>query len=179
VLKLIPGVEVIGFVDEEIARVVGHGNAETIVNQAPLTREDVERRRTVLAELFAARGADTMSAAHHTGQQWWSRFSSDRLRARHPISLLADALGVANPDRYQAACRLGDPEAILEQTRPMWTSWSLSEERARTLSRAIFDPAYAAGPSRCACGGQGGCQEQLISVDVLAGAVRSQISQSE
>jgi transcriptional regulator with XRE-family HTH domain len=173
VLEMIPGVEVVGFVDKEVAQVAGHGNAETIVNDAPLTRDEVERRRTVLAQLFAARGADTMSATHHTGQQWWSRFSSERLTVRHPISILADALGVASPDRYQAACKLGDPEEILEQTRPMWASWGVSEERARTLSRAIFDPAYAAGPSRCACGGQGGCQERLITVDVPAGTVRS------
>jgi transcriptional regulator with XRE-family HTH domain len=172
VLEMIPGVDVVGFVDDEIAKVAGHGNAETIVNNTPLARDEVERRRMVLAELFAARGADTMSATHHTGQQWWSRFSSERLTVRHPISLLADALSVASPDRYQAACRLGDPEAILEQTRPMWTSWGMSEERARTLSRAIFDPAYAAGPAPCACGGQGRCQEQLITVDVLSGMVR-------
>jgi hypothetical protein len=162
----------VGFVDEDVERVVGHGNAETILNSPPLARDDVKRRRVLLAELFAARGADTMSAAHHTGQQWWLRFSSDRLTVRHPISLLADALGVASPDRYQAACKLGDPEAIVEQTRPMWTSWGLSEERARTLSQAIFDPAYAAGPSRCACGGQGSCQEQLMMVDVLTATVQ-------
>jgi transcriptional regulator with XRE-family HTH domain len=171
VLQLIPGIEVVGFADREILQVAGHGNAETIVNDAPLGRDEVERRRTLLAELFAARGADTMSAAHHTGQQWWSRFSSDRLTVRHPISLLADALVVASPDRYQAACKLGDPDAIVEQTRPMWTSWGVPEERARALSRAIFNPTYAAGPSRCACGGRGGCQEQLISVDVLTGTL--------
>jgi len=172
VLAMIPGVEVVGFVDPEIDRIAGHGNAETIVNDPALSRDEVERRRERLADLFAARGADTMSATHHTGQQWWSRFSSDRLAVRHPISLLADALGCASPDRYQAACKLGDPEAILEQTRPMWSSWGMREERARTLAQAIFDPAYADGPSRCACGGEGGCQEQLISVDVLSGAVR-------
>jgi hypothetical protein len=110
-----------------------------------------------------------MAAMHHTGQQWWSRFASERLTVRHPISILADALGVAHPDRYQAACRIGDPEAVLEQTRPMWTSWHMPEARARELVAKIFAPALADG-LHCGCGGTGGCRgEELIDIDVLTG----------
>jgi len=86
--------------------------------------------------------------------------------------LVPAAAGLAATIAAETHGEVGDPEAILEQTRPMWSSWGMREERARTLAQAIFDPAYADGPSRCACGGEGGCQEQLISVDVLSGAVR-------
>ncbi len=173
VLALVPGVQVVGLVDEEISNVAGMRNGVQILETAPLAPEEVERRRTRLAELFAERGADTMAAMHHTGQQWWSRFSSDRLAVRHPISILADALGCAHPDRYQAACRLGDPEAVLEQTRPNWRSWGLEEERARRLAQGLFAPSYASGPSHCTCGGQGRCAADLISLDALAGPARA------
>jgi hypothetical protein len=169
VLAMVPGVEVLGCVDEEMERVAGLRGPDEIVDQPPLSREDVERRRTRLTELFAARGADTMAPMHHTGYQWWARFSGEGLAVRHPFSILADALGCAHPDRYQAALRLGDPEAVLEQTRPFWTSWGMREERARELARVIFDPAYGSAATRCACGGEGACREGLIDVDALTG----------
>jgi hypothetical protein len=168
-LALVPGVEVVSFVDQEIVRVSGSGNAHVIMSGPAPARDDILRKREQLADLFAARGADTMAAMHHTGQQWWSRFASDRLAVRHPISILADALGVAHPDRYQAAACIGDPEAVLEQTRPIWSSWGMREERARSLVATIFTPALADGV-HCRCGGSGGCRgEELIDIDVLSG----------
>ena len=166
-LRLVPGVTVVGFVDDEIAKVVGHRNALSIMSGPRPSREEMARLRAKVADLFAARGADTMAAMHHTGQQWWSRVSSDRLAVHHPMSILADALGVVTPDRYQAACRLGDPEAVLEQFRPIWSSWNMPESRARQLVAAIFDPAYSDGV-HCGCGGKGGCRgEELIDIDLL------------
>jgi hypothetical protein len=168
-LALVPGVEVVGFVDQELQAVSGAGNAFVIMQGPTPSRDEILGKRVQLADLFAARGADTMAAMHHTGQQWWSRFASDRLAVRHPISILADALGVANPDRYQAAARLGDPEAVLEQTRPIWRSWGMREDRARSLVAKIFAPALADG-LHCACGGTGGCRgEELIDIDVISG----------
>lgn len=168
-LALVPGVEVVGFIDQELQAVAGHGNAHVIMQNAAPSRDEILRKREQIADLFAARGADTMAAMHHTGQQWWSRFASDRLSVRHPFSILADALGVAHPDRYQAATRVGDPAAVLEQTRPIWSTWGMREERARALVAQIFAPALADGV-HCACGGTGGCRgEELIDIDVLTG----------
>ena len=166
-LSLVPGVTVVGPVDAEIQKVVGHGNAHSIMEATTFDRDEIARKRQLLGELFAARGADTMAAMHHTGQQWWSRFTSDRLTVRHPISILADALGVAHPDRYQAALRIGDPAAVLEQTRPIWQSWNLREERARELVSRIFAPEFSDG-SACGCGGTGACGgRDVIDLDVL------------
>src|SRR5205085_681326 len=96
--------------------------------------------------------------------------ASDRLSVRHAVSIVAEALGVEHPDRYQAASRLGDPRAIVEQTRPIWTTWGLTEDRARELATLVADPRYAAGVTECGCGkGGDGCRENLISVDVLTG----------
>jgi hypothetical protein len=171
-LRLVPGVTVVGFIDAEIQKLVGHKNAFQIMEDARPSREEMARLREGVADLFAARGADTMAAMHHTGQQWWSRLSSDRLTVKHPFSILAEALGVASPDRYQTACKLGDPEAVLEQLRPIWTSWGMREVRARELAAAIFDPAYSDGV-HCGCGGKGGCRgEELIDIDLLTAKPR-------
>ena len=168
-LALVPGVVVVGAVDQEIMKVSGGGNAHSIISGARPEREDIVRKREQLADLFAARGADTMAAMHHTGYQWWSRFASDRLAVRHPISILAAALGVEHADRYQAALQVGDPDRVLEQTRPIWSSWNMREDRARYLVGQIFAPALADGV-HCACGGTGGCRgEELIDIDVLTG----------
>jgi hypothetical protein len=103
----------------------------------------------------------------------WQPFASDAVRVRHVISLLAEALDVAHPDRYQAASRLGDTDAIVEQTRPIWSQWGMTREKAFETARGMFDPAYQTVDSQCACGkgadercGNGGGQH-LISVDVL------------
>src|SRR5439155_19092219 len=72
-LRLVPGVTVAGFVDAEIFALVGHKNAIDIMSGSRPSREQVARLREGVADLFAARGADTMAAMHHTGQQWWSR----------------------------------------------------------------------------------------------------------
>jgi glycosyltransferase involved in cell wall biosynthesis len=87
---------VVGFVDAEIQKLAGHKNADTIRTDKRPSREEIARLREAVADMFAARGADTMSAMHHTGQQWWSRLSSDRLTVKHPFSILAEALGVAS-----------------------------------------------------------------------------------
>jgi len=172
-LGLVPGVTVVGAVDAEIFKLVGHKNSIDIMSGPRPSREHMARLREGVADLFAARGADTMAPMHHTGQQWWSRLSSDRLAVRHPFSILAEALGVVSPDRYQVACKLGDPEAVFEQLRPVWSSWGMSEARARELATSIFDPAYADG-THCGCGGKGGCRgEELIDIDVLTAKPRA------
>jgi len=168
-LALVPGVEVVGAVDQDILNVSGGGNAHVIMSGPRPERDAIVQKREQLADLFAARGADTMAAMHHTGYQWCARYASDRLRVWHPFSILAAALGVEHPDRYQAALRTGDPAAVLEQTRRIWSSWNMKEERARYLVGQIFAPALADGV-HCACGGTGGCRgEELIDIDVLTG----------
>jgi transcriptional regulator with XRE-family HTH domain len=130
------------------------------------TTADVRERRRQLEEMIASLGADTVSCQHQACHQFWSRYATDRLHVVHPVSILAEALGCAHPDRYQAATRLGDPAAIVEQTRPIWSAWHLSEAKALRLAEELADPRFAEGVTSCGCGRER-CDEQLISVDVL------------
>jgi hypothetical protein len=190
VARHIPGVEFIGDLDQifldyicnSSLRTVGfsgerrRGAAEVAPELAPpKTREDVAARRIKLAEIVASHGADTVSPQHQTCLQMWEPFASPTVRVRHVISLLADALGVGHPDRYQAASQLGDTDAIVEQTRPIWSQWGMTRERAYETARGMFDPAYQTVDA-CECGkgpgercGDGG--EHLITVDVLKGVL--------
>ena len=178
-LSLIPGVTVVdiydGFEQESpcayAAREESYGTW-----RRDETHEDVQRRRETLATLFARRGADTIANQHQGCHQAWSRYASDAVSVRHAVSIVAEALDVAHPDRYQAAAVIGDPAEIVRQTRPVWESWGMSEERALQLAKMIADPKFAAGVTACACGEGGGCKEDLISVDVLAGTKRSRAS---
>jgi len=175
-LKLIPGVEVIGTYDgfepespcAYAAREESYGTW-----RKDNTAEDIRKHREDLADMIAARGADTVACQHQGCHQAWSRYASDRLAVRHPVSIVAEALGVDHPDRYQAAAIIGDPNEIVEQTRPIWTTWGITAEHALELAKLVADPRYAEGLTACACGKEGGsCKEKLISVDIVTGSSR-------
>jgi hypothetical protein len=171
-LKLIPGVEVAGVYDGfEPDSPCAFAAREESYGQwrRDETAEDVVEHRAMLADMVHARGADTVACQHQGCHQAWSRYVSDRLAVRHPVSIVAEALGVEHPDRYQAAARIGDPKEIVEQTRPVWSTWDITEERAYELAKMIVDPRYAAGVTACACGseGRGSCRENLVSIDIL------------
>jgi Fe-S oxidoreductase len=179
-LRLIPGVEVVGTYDgfdpespcAYAAREESYGTW-----RKDETAEDIIEHRALLADMVHARGADTVACQHQGCHQAWSRYASDRLAVRHPISIVAEALGVAHPDRYQAATRIGDPKEIVEQTRPVWSTWDITEGRALELAKLIVDPRYAAGLTQHACGRDGGsCGEKLISVDILTATSRPKAS---
>ena len=187
VARHIPGVEFIGdleqiFVDyicNSSLRVVGFsgevrkGAMADPSHEPPKTREEVAARRRELAQIVAARGADTVSPTHQTCLQMWQPFASETVRVRHIVSLLAEALGVGHVDRYQAASALGDTDAIVEQTRPIWTQWGMTREKAYETAKGMFDPAYGKVDASCGCGKSAGerCGEHVISVDVLRGNV--------
>jgi Fe-S oxidoreductase len=178
-LALIPGVQVVGLYDgkSEESPCTAHGRFELGWTEPEWLRqqddpEHVRAHRDRLAKYVRSRGADTVSNQHQNCHLAWSRYISDRLSVRHAVSILADALDCAHPDRRQAAIRLGDPEAFMEQTRPNWQSWGISEARARELSAAISNPTYADAAAHCSCGGGGRCRENLISIDVLTGSSR-------
>ncbi|MBM4420898.1 MAG: hypothetical protein FJ034_04820 [Chloroflexi bacterium] len=161
-LALIPGVEVVSYVDPP-ARFYSKGrNCTNLLTE--LTSEDVARYRAELAAQARARGADTVACQHHNCHRTWRRFSSDELAVRQGVSILAAALGVAHPDRYQTAAKLGDPAAVVAHTRPLWRSWGLEEPEAEEIAKRLFDVKYAAKPA-CACGGDTSkCTEDLITL---------------
>ena len=190
VARHIPGVEFLGDLDQIFMDYICNSSLKTVgfsgevrkgakplppELEPPKTREAVAARRTELARIVTSYGADTVSPQHQTCLQMWQPFASETVRVRHILSILAEALGVAHPDRYQAASQLGDTDAIVEQTRPIWSQWGMTRELAFETARGMFDPAYQTANSQCACGksasercGNGGA-EHLISIDVLKG----------
>ena len=175
VARHIPGVEFIGFIDR--ISIDSFCDSEPGVPKRPLpkTREEVDAYRDELAMITESWGADTVSPTHQTCLQRWEPFSSERADVRHIVSILAEALGVGTPDRFKAASRLGDTAAIVEQTRPVWTQWGMTEEHATQTARDVFDPAYQTVDDLCACGknAAGACgHKNVISVDILKGASR-------
>jgi hypothetical protein len=79
---------------------------------------------------------------------------------------LAEALGVAHPDRAQAAYHVGDPVEVVRQTRRIWESWGLSEDQALALATDTLYP-LGDGPIGCSCDDHG--RDVVIPIDVLAG----------
>jgi Fe-S oxidoreductase len=185
IARHIPGMEFVGYLDRIFAdyicdttlRVVGFsgevrkGAVEDPAHAPPKTRDEVAARRRELASILNELGADTVSPQHQSCLQMWQPFASESVRVRNIVSLLAEALGVAHPDRYQAASRLGDTDAIVEQTRPIWSQWGMTREKAYETARAVFDPAYGVA-DMCGCGKSAGDRcghDELIPIDVLKG----------
>lgn len=180
-LALIPGVEVVGLYDgySEESPCVDKGRAAHDRGWTPPawylrqnTPEGVQEHRAMLGAHIRSLGADTIACQHQDCHLAWGRYASELLSVRHPVSILAEALGCAHPDRRQAAMRLGDPEAFVAQTRRVWQSWGLSQTRAREIAQSISDPTFADPATHCSCGGGGSCQESLIKIDVLAATAR-------
>jgi Fe-S oxidoreductase len=164
-LERVPGVEVVGLYDGASA------DSPSVNGLSALGAEAVAADRQRLADTVRALGADTVCCQHQLSHARWSRYASDRLAVRHPISVVADALGCAHPDRHQAAVRLGDPQEFVRQTRTVWQSWGLDETRALELAAEICDPAFADPAVQCGCG-SGSCDNGEATVDVLRGHVR-------
>src|SRR6266542_386185 len=178
-LSLIPGVSIVGSLDAEFDELkpcgsLGKGGntasgamARPQWRPADDGRAEAEARARRLADLVQARGADTVTSSHFSCHNMWSRYASDRMAVRHCVSLLAEALGVAHPDRAQAAAHVGDPVEVVRQTRPIWESWDLTEAQALALAADSVYPKDA-GPIGCSCGAHE--SENLIPIDVLRGA---------
>ena len=175
VARHIPGVEFVGFIDRISIDSFCDSEPGVPKRQWPKSQEEVDAYRHELAMVAESWGADTVSPTHQTCLQRWEPFSSEAADVRHIVSILAEALGVDHPDRYKAASRLGNTAAIVEQTRPVWDAWGMSEHRATEVAREVFDPAYQTVDDLCACGknATSRCGHQdVISIDVLKGAAR-------
>jgi Fe-S oxidoreductase len=176
-LSLIPGVTVVGKGEGELYSIrpcAAQGRSRGASGLAEYPRwtppEADPHQRTAkaahLADLVAARGADTVSTTHFSCHQMWGRYASDRLAVRHPVSILAEALGCEHPDRAQAAGHLGDPAEVVRQTRPIWRSWDLTEAEALELATSSIYPTTG-GPIGCSCEVHG--HQEVIPIDVLRG----------
>jgi len=132
--------------------------------------DDVRQMRQLIGR---AKTAACYAVRQELPGKIWSRYASDRLRVQHTVSILAEALGCAHPDRYQAAVRLATAEAVVAQTRPIWSTWGMGETEALGLAKGLADARYAAGVTQCSCGREGaGCNESLIDIDVVTATTR-------
>lgn len=149
-LRRIPGVELVGLAETPALDVCD--NAGPAI--AAITSEEYLATQAELEGYLAEAGADTLVTLYHSCTRELSKFASDRLEVRHYVSILAEALGVAMPDRFSEYWRLGDPEKVMEASRANWESWNISEEDARRLAHKYFVPSYAADVPDCPCNGE-------------------------
>jgi transcriptional regulator with XRE-family HTH domain len=178
-LALIPGVTVVGPTDGELkslspcspppGRTLRTNSGQSALPRwTPYEADPRERaaRAARMADLAAERGADTVSSTHFSCHHMWGRYASDRLAVRHPVSILAEALGCEHPDRAQAAGHLGDPAEVVRQTRPIWSSWDMTEAQAFELAANSVYPTTG-GFAGCTCETHGA--DDIIPIDVLRG----------
>lgn len=143
-LSMVPGVEVTGYYDgwwelSPCALFGLEGSPPPAWTERPETPAELDDHRARLAADVRNRGADTVSCMHFTCHQMWSRYASDRLDVVHAISILAEALDCAHPDRFQQAARQNDPRRLVEDSRPRWESWGMTEQRATEMAESICD----------------------------------------
>lgn len=144
-LSMVPGVRVTGFYDgwwedSPCATFGLEGSRPPAWSKRPETAAEMDDHRRRLAADVRARGADTVSCMHFACHQMWSRYAGDALDVTAPISVLAEALDCRHPDRYQEAVRHGDPRRLLEESRPRWQSWGMTEQRATEMAESICTP---------------------------------------
>jgi cysteine-rich protein len=176
-LAMVPGVEVVDLFDgwwsSNLSPCVAFGREGSPPPEwatRPQTPEEIAEHRVRLAEDIRARGADTVSGMHQTCHQMWSRYASDQLAVIHPVSILAEALDCVHPDRFQTAARHGDPQRLVEESRPQWQSWGMTEERAAELAESLLDHDQSTRrvvlddelPVTSCLGGCGGCQAHSV-----------------
>lgn len=159
-LALIPGVEYAGLVENpslgQPCATKGPGEPSVLNDITPQEYRQVQAELTAQAD---AAGADVIVTPHHTCHREWSKFGSNSVPIVHYQSLLAEALGITVPDRFQTLWRLGDAEKVLETSRPHWESWGIAEADAREMVKKFFVPRYASQVQRCPC--EGNCFEAV------------------
>ena len=165
VLRLVPGVEVVGLLERTFMDDFCYTGDQP---GYPTTPEEMQARRHEIAAIARSYGADTVSPQHQDCSRIWAPFASVDLAVRNAVSVVAEALGCDHPDRVQAAYLLGDPGAVVEQTRSIWTSWGLTEDQAREIANREYKPVATAKVLGCSCG-RGSCGREVVDIDVLQG----------
>ncbi|MGH3462254.1 MAG: heterodisulfide reductase-related iron-sulfur binding cluster [Kribbellaceae bacterium] len=156
IMELIPGVEVVGKISSSSRGApctTDYPGGPSILAELD-DRERAEVTRDLESQARAAGDADTIVMHAHWCQREWQKFSSERLGVKHFVSVLAEALDCSHPNRYDQFWKLGDPEAVVEQSRPYWESWGMTPAQARDIAYKNFHPHYSGFLNTdCACGG--------------------------
>lgn len=165
VLQLVPGVEVVGLMERTFMDDFCYTGDQP---GYPTTPEEMQAKRHEIAAIARSNGADTVSPQHQDCSRIWAPFASVDMAVRNAVSIVAEGLGCDHPDRVEAAYLLGDPDAVVEQTRPIWSSWGLTEDQAREIAHREYKPVATAKVVGCSCG-RGACGREVVDIDVLQG----------
>jgi hypothetical protein len=142
IMEMIPNVEVVGEIEATPSGSPcdeGPDGDGLFENASPAQLAGVKAELTDEAE---RRGARQIVCVHHACSREWGKFASDQLPIRHYISVLAEAMGLARPNRYHTCWALPTLNDIVDETRPAWQSWDLSRQEATALAADIF-PSHA------------------------------------
>jgi hypothetical protein len=138
IMQMIPNVEVVGEIESTpVGSPCDEGpDGDGLFDGAsPAQLEEVKAK---LADEADRMGAAQIVCVHHACSREWGKFTSDRLPVRHYISVLAEAMGLARPNRYHTCWALPTLDDILDETRPAWQSWDLSRQEAAGLAAEVF-----------------------------------------
>lgn len=149
-LNRIPGVTPVGLAETDALDLCDNHGME-IASIGTAEHQEAQAR---LERYIDESGAEALVTLYHGCTRELGKFASDRLRIKHYISILADALGVGAPDRFSEYWRLADPVKIMEASRPNWSSWGISEGEALRLAHKYFIPSYAEDIPQCPCNGE-------------------------
>ena len=148
-LRRVPGVEVIGFAKTQALNLCDNAGPRI----AKIGTDEYHAAQRELEGYLDEANADTIVTLYHGCTRELGKFANDRIRVRHYISVVAEALGVSMPDRFSEYWRLGDVDRVLERSRPNWESWGIDETEARRLVHRYFIPSYIDAPD-CPCNGE-------------------------
>ena len=129
-LDRIPGVTVVGEIRDL---------PSTLPCEAKVDKLDAAAFRVARDELAAkAReaGADRIVVEHHQCVREWGKLATETLPVQHYMSVLAEALGVAQPDRFHK--NWSAPSDAVARAKPQWSTWGMGEAEAAEIAARLY-----------------------------------------
>ena len=153
IVGMVPGAEFIGMLEMPSQGAACLTLPSGLQLTTTLSPAELHAMQDELRAQLHARGANVISPVDKFCQREWSKLSDDDLPVRHYLSIVAEALGCAEPDRFQKFWRMHDTSAIVEAARPYWSSWGMAQKTAEWLAVRQFDSGHTGVEPKCGCGG--------------------------
>lgn len=123
-LRSVPGIDVAGVLKSE------HLDYHCATPSNAEARVRFEAERQSLLDEACSLGADTVVTLYHSCQREWCETSSESLRIRNYISIVAESMRCGAEDRYTTLRQLPSARQVVEGSRPQWSSHGWDERRA-------------------------------------------------
>jgi Fe-S oxidoreductase len=153
IVRMVPGAEYMGVLEMPSQGAACLTLPSGLQLTTTLSPSEVSAMQDELRAQLRARGANVISPVDKFCQREWSKLSEDDLPVRHYLSIVAEALGCAEPDRFQKFWRMHDTSAVVEAARPYWSSWGMQQKTAEWLAVRQFDSSHTGVEPKCGCGG--------------------------